>query len=117
MSLGNRIREQRKKLGLTQPQLSERIDMSLNSIKQLETDRVKPSIETLEKLTKLFGVTADYLLGRDEYHIDHYLPDSIVDPIIKQLNDKYGIDVKDDPEIRNIIMSAIESIRNKRKDT
>lgn len=66
MTLGSRIKEQRKKLGLTQPALAEKIDMSLNSIKQLETDRVKPSLETLEKLTDLFEVSSDYLLCRTD---------------------------------------------------
>lgn len=66
MTLGTRIKEQRKLLGLTQPQLAEKINMSINSIKQLETDRVRPSLETLEKLCDLFGCSADYLLGLDE---------------------------------------------------
>lgn len=70
MSIGSRIKEQRIILGLTQPGLANKIDMSLDSVKKLETDRVKPSIETLIKLCDLFNVKADYLLGRESESIE-----------------------------------------------
>lgn len=62
MSIGSRIKEQRNKINLTQQELAERIELSLNMIKRLETNRVKPSIETLDKLSTLFEVSTDYLL-------------------------------------------------------
>ena len=67
MTIGNRIKEQRKILKLTQPQLAEKINMSIDSIKKMETDKMTPSVETLSKLADLFGCSADYLMGRSRY--------------------------------------------------
>lgn len=73
MSLGKKIKEQRKLLGVNQQELADKLDMSLNSIKKMETDRMVPSLETFEKLINLFNVSADYMLSRDsklEYQVD-----------------------------------------------
>jgi transcriptional regulator with XRE-family HTH domain len=65
MTIGARIKEQRKMQGLTQPQLAEFLNMSLDSIKKLETDRVKPSVDTLIKISTVLQCSTDYLLGQD----------------------------------------------------
>lgn len=64
MSVGSRIKEMRAKHGMTQPQLSEKLELSLDMVKSLEMDRSKPSIETLNKLCDVLDCTSDFLLGR-----------------------------------------------------
>lgn len=66
MLINVRIKEQRLRLNLTQPQLADRLGVSLDMVKSLEIGRVKPSIENLAKLSDIFGCTTDYLLGRTE---------------------------------------------------
>ncbi|MDR6776251.1 MULTISPECIES: helix-turn-helix domain-containing protein [Paenibacillus] len=66
MNIGEKVKEQRKLMGLTQPQLAEKIEMSIDSIKKLETNRMNPSIDTLNKLIKFFKVKADYFLDNLE---------------------------------------------------
>lgn len=62
-NIGERIQIQRKRLGLTQQELGNKLEISLNGIKKLETNRIKPSIETIVKLCAIFNCTSDYILG------------------------------------------------------
>ena len=45
--LGKNIKMRRKKLGLTQQQLAEKLDLSLNFIGKIEVAFSKPSLDTL----------------------------------------------------------------------
>lgn len=61
--LGKRIREERKRLNLTQEKLAERIDLSEAYIGQIERGERILSLDTLLKITDQFGVTVDYLVN------------------------------------------------------
>lgn len=61
--LGKRIREERKRLNLTQEKLAEKIDLSEAYIGQIERGERILSLDTLLKITDQFGVTVDYLLN------------------------------------------------------
>lgn len=61
--LGKRIREERKRLKLTQEKLAERIDLSEAYIGQIERGERILSLDTLLKITDQFGVTVDYLIN------------------------------------------------------
>ena len=53
---GKRLKELRKKAGLSQQQLAELVGMeSLNNISKLENGNANPSISTLQKLAKGLG--------------------------------------------------------------
>lgn len=62
---GERIAEQRKKLGLNQEELAGKIGVSRSALSLYEIDRRKPDLETVKKIASLFGVTTDYLLGAE----------------------------------------------------
>lgn len=62
MDLGQRIREERQKLNLTQEKLSEAINVSSAYIGQIERGERCPTLETLIKLSNCLGVSIDYLL-------------------------------------------------------
>jgi transcriptional regulator with XRE-family HTH domain len=55
--LGSRIRQYRKKMGLTQEELAFNSGINISFLGDIERGIKKPSIETLEKLLKVFGVT------------------------------------------------------------
>lgn len=63
--LALRLKELRKKAGITQEQLAAAIDVERSSVGKYEspTKPVQPSSEVLLKLASYFGVTTDYLLG------------------------------------------------------
>ena len=64
-TLGKRIAEHRKRLGITQDQLAERLGLTAQAISKWENDLSCPDITTLPKLAEIFGTTTDALLGRE----------------------------------------------------
>ncbi|MFS7398537.1 helix-turn-helix domain-containing protein [Carnobacterium maltaromaticum] len=61
---GERLRELRKKHGLTQTQLGKLINLSHVSISGYENNTRLPDAEILSKLADVLNTTTDYLLGR-----------------------------------------------------
>ena len=66
MSLGERIKEQRKSSGLSQEKLAEFVGVSRQAVTKWETGQSAPSTENLFKLAEIFGTTVDILLASDE---------------------------------------------------
>lgn len=66
MTIGQRIAEQRKKLGLSQEALGEKLGVSRQAISKWESDASVPEIDKLIVLSKLFGVSVGWLLGVEE---------------------------------------------------
>ena len=62
LTMGDRIRETRRKQGLTQEQLAERVDVTLEYISQIERGLKIPSMQVFIKLVEVLDVSADYLL-------------------------------------------------------
>lgn len=63
--LGERIAEQRKKLGLSQEELAEKLNISQKSISKYERGGRRPQYKVLLRMAEYFGVTTDYLLELD----------------------------------------------------
>lgn len=62
MTLGEKIRYARKRRGLSQEQLSEKLCVSRSAIAKWETDKGMPDVENLKMLSRLLGVGVDSLL-------------------------------------------------------
>ena len=65
-TLGQRIAAERKKLGLSQEALGEKMGVSRQAISKWESDGAVPEIDKLIAMSKLFGVTLGWLLGVEE---------------------------------------------------
>ena len=61
----------RKAHGLSQQKLGDAVGLARNTICQYESGNRVPDVDTLIKLADYFGVTIDYLLGR-EYAVSSY---------------------------------------------
>ena len=66
MTLGERIAQKRKELGLSQESLGERLGVSRQAIYKWEADAALPEIEKLVALSRLFEVPVGWLLGVEE---------------------------------------------------
>ena len=64
-TLGKRIVVNRKRIGLTQDQLAERLGVTAQAVSKWENDQSCPDIATLPRLAEIFGITTDALLGRE----------------------------------------------------
>jgi len=60
--IGNYIQKQRKRLGLTQQQLADKLNVSFQAVSKWENGTVFPSIELLYELAVVFDVTTDEIL-------------------------------------------------------
>lgn len=59
---GKRVKEARLKAGMTQSQLAEKMDVSVNHISAIERGVYETRTDTLKKLVTELGTSADYLL-------------------------------------------------------
>lgn len=66
MSLGNRIKEQRKKCGLSQEKVAELVGVSRQAVTKWEVGQSAPSTKNLFRLAEIFGTTVDILLDSEE---------------------------------------------------
>lgn len=63
-TLGKRIAEHRKRLGLTQDALAEKLGITAQAVSKWENDLSCPDITMLPLLAEIFGISTDELLGR-----------------------------------------------------
>ena len=65
MNLGETIYRLRTKQGMSQDALANELDVSRQSVSTWENNSAVPELEKLMKMSDLFGVTLDELVGRD----------------------------------------------------
>ena len=65
MTLGQNILEYRKKSGLSQEQLGEKVNVTRQTISNWELDETTPNPEQLKLLSKTLNVSIDDLTGND----------------------------------------------------
>lgn len=73
MKLSDKIVGLRKSRGMSQEELSEKLDVSRQAVSRWEMGTAMPDAANILQLSKLFNVTTDYLLN-DDYRNDNDLP-------------------------------------------
>lgn len=63
---GDRIKEERTLKQMTQKELSKFLGVSPSTVGMYEQNRRQPDSETIIKLSEIFNVSTDYLLGRTD---------------------------------------------------
>ena len=63
---GERLRALRKRAGLTQEAVAKRLNIHRTAYTKYETSGVTPDPQGLVMLAEMFGVSVDYLVGRDD---------------------------------------------------
>lgn len=66
MKLSEKIVQLRKSQGLSQEELAERLNLSRQAVSRWESGTAQPDAGNLWQLSRLFGVTADYLLDEEQ---------------------------------------------------
>lgn len=62
MIIGEKVKSLRRKKKLTQLQLASELNVTAQAVSKWEKGLSYPDIETIIKISELFGVTTDYLL-------------------------------------------------------
>lgn len=100
-TLGIRLRELRKKHGLTQKSLADILLIDNSSISKYENDKAIPENELLQRIADFFSVSVDYLLGRSD-----------ISSPKKSTFDDLELNPKDKKDIEKIFNSTLESLEN-----
>lgn len=66
MSFGNVLKKLRQDSNLTQDELAKKINTSRSNIANYENDKNMPSVDILDKISKIFNCSTDYLLGKSD---------------------------------------------------
>ena len=109
-TLGKRIAENRKRLGLTQEKLAEQLGVTAQAVSKWEHDQSCPDIIMLPKLAELFGMTTDDLLGIRNSSEEKVYAAEVVEPAGQQDGihiDKNGLEFHWDSGRRGHAVFAI----------
>ena len=61
--LANRIKQERQNIHLSQKELADRLGIHKSSVNAWESEKSQPSLIYLTRLSRIFSVSTDYLLG------------------------------------------------------
>ena len=64
MTLGKRIGQYRRKLGMTQEALAQKLEVTNQAVSKWESDQCCPDISLLPRIADIFGITVDELFSR-----------------------------------------------------
>lgn len=90
-TLGKRIVANRKKKGMTQDQLAEKLGITAQAVSKWENDQSCPDITMLPKLAEIFGVTTDALLGCEPDAEKPTLEGEVISDSIEDATERDGI--------------------------
>ena len=66
VEIGKRIQGRRKQMGLTQEQVADKMDVSIQMVSNLERGNKSIRIENLIKLSEILNISTDYILTGKE---------------------------------------------------
>lgn len=108
--LNERIIKLRKARNITQEELAKRIGTTRSALSQYETGTRQPDYDTLQRISKFFEVSTDYLLGA----VDNPSPptatkktvydltaDHIAD-VVKEVSEHYKVDISNPTKLKAI---------------
>ena len=85
MSLGNHLFQARKKKGLSQEEVAEKLGISRQTVSKWETDETLPDICQSKRLAVLYGLSLDELV---EFDIDIKEIQEVIDRTSEEVTDK-----------------------------
>ena len=97
--VGRNIQRAREKAKYTQEELSEILDITPNHLSAIERGASGATLELIEKICHLFGVTADFLL------FGHNREDEYYQELAAQLS---MIETEYRPQVRKILAALLE---------
>lgn len=94
-SIGERVRSEREKKGLTGASLAEKSGISPAMVSQIENDQAEPSLDTLENVAKALGVSICYFLLEQED----------VENLVSSLNSEV-LSLLGDPRVQSVLRAV-----------
>ncbi|WP_299465407.1 helix-turn-helix transcriptional regulator [uncultured Microscilla sp.] len=110
-TFADRLKELRKKKGLSQNQLAELIDVHFAQVSRYERGETKPNAQAITKLAQALNTTADYLMnGTSDDHLNQMALDKEIISRFKQIQEL-------DQNEKKIVLSLLDAYIAKQKIT
>ena len=89
MSLNERLKEARKKCGITQGKAAEQLGVGNTTISNWESGFSRPDVDMIKKICEVYHVEPNYLFEWDEYSKEHsYYLDIDAEEVAQQMFDR-----------------------------
>lgn len=102
MEIGNRIRDSRKRAGLTQKELAKKLNLSAQVVSNWERNYTNPIYEDISNLSNILNVSADYLVGKTED------PSISVEKLMNEIPERLRNSILRDTKIEEISQYYLE---------
>ncbi|WP_208560797.1 helix-turn-helix domain-containing protein [Marinilactibacillus kalidii] len=86
MEVGQRIKERRNELGMTQDQVAEYLGITRQTISNWENGKSYPDIERIIRLSELYTLSLDELLKGDQTMVNHLKEATEVNRFLKHFS-------------------------------
>lgn len=107
LNIGERITQLRKQQNLSQDELAKKAQVSRTIIGNYERNSNTPSIEVLIKLSKVFNVSLDFLIGEGELS-------SYDKEVLKRIDDIEKLDSATKEHLFFLIDNVIQNFKTKK---
>jgi len=107
MKFNEKIKALRKASNMSQKDLAEKINVHVTHLSKMENGHLLPSIDIVQRLMKVFAVSADNLLNDNE--------NSVVELENHELNEQLMLINQLDEEEKNALIKIINSMLTKKR--
>lgn len=110
MTVGEKIKQIRKDKGLQQKAVALEVGLDQSNYNKIENGKREPSVEVLQKLSGIFGITVDELLNPDDNKKP--TPVTVED---KTVAEKIRLVEQLEEEDKNVIYKMLDTMLTKKK--
>ncbi len=107
MKFNEKIKTLRKGSNMSQQELAEKLHIHVTHLSKMENGHLSPSIDIVQRLMKVFAVSADQLLNDDE--------NSVVDIQNHEFNEQLALINQLDEDEKNALIKIINSMLTKKR--
>jgi transcriptional regulator with XRE-family HTH domain len=108
--IGKRIQLLRKSKKITQEEAAEKMGIVRSTYANYESGKREPDFDTTKLIADFYGVSVDYLLGRDSTNEDGFNDAETTIRLIKEEAARIGLSVED-PRFQKLLSDAFEMLR------
>ena len=107
MKFNDKIKALRKAAAMSQQDLADKLFIHVTHLSKMENGHLTPSIDIVQRLMKVFTVSADQLLNEDEK--------TVVDIQNHELNEQIALISQLEEDERNALIKIINSMLTKKR--
>jgi transcriptional regulator with XRE-family HTH domain len=107
MKFNDKIKALRKGANMSQQDLADKVHIHVTHLSKMENGHLMPSIDIVQRLMKIFAVSADQLLNEDE--------NSVVDIQNHEVNEQLAMINQLDEDEKNALIKIINSMLTKKR--